>query len=96
MKIYAGDALCINIIRREVGTKTRSSSVTSARSVMMLSVRSGNGSGTLLVYKAANFEQRCNATEAIRPPLTLPFFNLLQNDLRDAAVTYAARTPSSR
>lgn len=39
MKIYAGDALCINIIRREVGTKTRSGSVTSARSVMMLSVR---------------------------------------------------------
>lgn len=59
MKIYAGDALCINIIRREVGTKTRSGSVTSVRSVMMLSVRAARWKrGTLLVYKAANFEQR--------------------------------------
>lgn len=47
--------------------------------------------GTLLVYKAVNFEQQCNATEAILPPLTLPFFNLLQNDLSTRrAVTYAA------
>jgi len=56
MKIYAGDALCINIIRREVGTKTRPCDERAIGNDVIGA--SGNGgAGTLLVYKAANFEQ---------------------------------------
>lgn len=79
MKIYAArDALCINIIRREIRTKTRCGSLMSARSLIMLSMRAAIEAARFYsLYKAANFEytytQRCDVTETIRPPLMCCF-----------------------